>query len=327
MSQIDDLDDLISRFLNQDRTALARIITLIENNPEIARKLLSKLCKSSHDPYIIGLTGSPGTGKSTLITQMVEYLTNKDQQVGIISVDPSSPIYGGAFLGDRVRMRDIILNPKVFIRSVASRGSMGGISKAVYDIVQLYDAYGMNYILIETVGAGQSEVDIFRLAYTVLLLTVAGLGDHVQVLKAGILEIADVLVINKSDLGGDFLKVNLNMLLESDTQKSGWRPPIVRTIATEGRGIAELFQAIQKHRDYLESSGKLNNKKRATIRNKLKTLLESQLYKHVSETVLPPETLEKIVGAVFTGAKDIYTAVFEILEPIINKIKSSTTNK
>lgn len=320
MNQADNLDDLISRFLKQDKTALARIITLVENDPEFARILLSRLCRSSHDPYIIGITGSPGTGKSTLITQMVEYLTERGHQVGIISVDPSSPIYGGAFLGDRVRMRDIILNPKVFIRSVASRGSMGGISKAVYDIVQLYDAYGMNYILIETVGAGQSEVDIFRLAYTVLYLTVPGFGDHVQVLKAGILEIADVLVINKSDLGGDFVKVNLNMLLESNTQKSDWRTPIIRTIATEGRGITDLFQAIQKHRTYLETSGKLSEKKRKTIRNKLKSLFESQLFQQISELILPPEVIEKIVEDVISGSKDVYTAVDEILQPFLNKI-------
>ncbi|NVM53613.1 MAG: methylmalonyl Co-A mutase-associated GTPase MeaB [Candidatus Helarchaeota archaeon] len=320
MKRDDNIDELISNFLNRDRKALARIISLVENESDIARQVLSRLCKSTNNSYIIGVTGSPGTGKSTLITALVEYLSAKGLRIGIISVDPTSPYSGGAFLGDRVRMRDIILDPKVFIRSVASRGSMGGIAKAVYDIARLYDAYGMDYVLVETVGAGQSEVDIHRLAYTILLITVPGLGDSIQVQKAGILEIADILVINKSNLGGDFLKVNLNMMLNSMTRQSGWRPPIVRTIATEGKGTAELFQAIQDHREYMELSEKLKEKRRNNIRYKIQNLIESQLFK-LSEKILTPKEIDKIITDVLSGSKDVYTVVHEILEPIIDKIE------
>lgn len=312
------LDNLLTQFFAHDRAALARIITLVENDSQLAQQIFSKLPANSN-PYIIGITGSPGTGKSTLITQMAKYLAANGHQVGIISIDPSSPLYGGAFLGDRIRMRDVILNPKVFIRSVASRGTTGGLSSSVYDITQLYAAYGMDYVLIETVGAGQSEIDIFRLAYTILLITVPSLGDSVQAQKAGILEIADIFVINKSDLGGDFLKINLNMMLDSASSKAGWRPPIIRTVATEGQGLAELFNAIDAHKHFLETDEQLNAKKRANIRRRLETLVKDQLFTYIVEQISPSNTLENLINDVFNGSKDIYSAVNEIVEPLLKK--------
>ncbi|MHA1650260.1 MAG: methylmalonyl Co-A mutase-associated GTPase MeaB [Candidatus Helarchaeota archaeon] len=320
---IKNYDNLIQHFLDRDKKALARIITLAENDPEAARIILSKLCRHIHGAYIVGFTGTPGSGKSTLISKLVTFLSEKGFKIGIISVDPSSPYSQGAFLGDRVRMREIILDPNVFIRSVASRGRLGGLAKAVFDIAILYDAYGMDYILVETVGAGQSEVDIFRLAYTVILVTVPGLGDSVQVQKAGLLEIADIMVINKSDLGGDFLKINLNMMLDSYTRQRSWRPPIIRTIATDGKGITELFQAIQEHREHLELSNNLMMKKRANIRYRLQSLIESYLFERILEKLSITKEFDNLIEKILSGSQDIYSAAHEILQPLLKKVEKS----
>lgn len=320
MNDSAELNTLIQRFLGRDKYALARIITLVENDPATAREIISRIHTQSHKSYIIGLTGSPGAGKSSLINSLTTYMTSQGHSVGIISVDPSSPYTGGAFLGDRVRMRENILNPKVYIRSVASRGSTGGLAIAIYDIASVFDAFGFDFIIIETVGAGQSEVDIFQLAYTIILLMEPGMGDSVQVQKAGILEIADILVINKSDLGGDFLKVNLNMMLESYKPKAGWNTPIVRTIATEGVGVAELFQTILAHKNHLEAAGLLEEKRRHAIRIHVQNLIESLLIKTLAQKFALPKNMDEIMEAVLSGSKDIYTAIFEFLQPILERL-------
>ncbi|MDD1778942.1 MAG: methylmalonyl Co-A mutase-associated GTPase MeaB, partial [Candidatus Helarchaeota archaeon] len=262
----------------------------------------------------------PGAGKSSLINSLTTYMTSQGHSIGIISVDPSSPYTGGAFLGDRVRMRENILNPKVYIRSVASRGSTGGLAIAIYDIASVFDAFGFDFIIIETVGAGQSVVDIFPLAYTIILVMEPGMGDSVQVQKAGILEIADILVINKSDLGGDFLKVNLNMMLESYKPKAGWNTPIVRTIATEGVGAAELFQTILAHKNHLEAAGLLEEKRRHAIRIHVQNLIESLLIKTLAQKFALPKKMDEIMEAVSSSSKDIYTAIFEFLQPIFERL-------
>jgi LAO/AO transport system kinase len=320
MNDSAEINALIQRFLERDKYALARIITLVENDPDAARKIMSRIYTSSHKSYIIGLTGSPGAGKSSLINSLTTYITSQGQTVGIISVDPSSPYTGGAFLGDRVRMRQNKLNPKAYIRTVASRGSTGGLAIAIYDIASVFDAFGFDFIIIETVGAGQSEVDIFQLAYTIILVTEPGLGDSVQVQKAGILEIADILVINKSDLGGDFLKVNLNMMLESYKPKSGWHPPIVRTIATEGVGAAELFQTILTHKNHLEVAGILEEKRRHAIRTQVQNLIERILLKTMAQKFALSKNMAEIIEEVYSGSKDVYTAILRFLQPILDRL-------
>ncbi len=322
MKQDDNLDELISRFLQHDRAALARIITLIENDIEFAHQVFSKIYKFPHNSYILGITGFPGTGKSTLISKLAEYLSGKGFTIGIILVDPSSISGGGAFLGDRIRMKEIILNPNIFIRSVASRGSLGGLSKSTFDIAQLYDAYGFDYIIIETVGAGQDEIDIANLSYSNILLVNPESGDSIQFQKAGIFEIGDILVINKADLGGDFLKINLNMMLDTALESHDWRPPIVKTIGIKGEGIPELVQVIQDHKKYMESSGRLAEKKRSHIRYRIQNLIESILFNRVLQKFpIVNKIINEILEDVVAGSKDIYSAVFEILQPILEKIE------
>ncbi len=292
--------------LSGDRLALSRLLTQIENDTPAGRAALSDLFAHTGRAHLIGVTGAPGTGKSSLVNRLAYFfrhpLPGQDpQRVAVVAVDPSSPFTGGAVLGDRVRMRDLAGDPGVFIRSMASRGSLGGLARATAGVVQAFDAAGFEVILIETVGAGQAEVDIARLAHTTLVIEAPGLGDDIQAIKAGILEIADILVINKADRPGventeRALKGMLSLAhpvervfqhhgqimiapapAQSAPEAALWAPPIVRTIATEDVGILELAEAISRHRDYLERSGDLQRRERARLQAELENLLREML--------------------------------------------------
>jgi LAO/AO transport system kinase len=314
------MPSLGSSVLAGNRLALARLLTNIENHTTEGRETLDELFAFTGKAHIIGVTGAPGTGKSSLVNQLaLSYRRSGDAQerrVAIVAVDPSSPFTGGAILGDRVRMRDLSGDPGVFIRSMASRGSLGGLAAATSGVAQAMDAAGFDIVLIETVGAGQSEVDIARLAHTTVVVEAPGLGDDIQAIKAGILEIADVLAINKADRPGveiteRALKSMLQLghptahVFQNDTRKPGhdqpasspaiadktplWLPPIVRTVATEGKGIDDLAAAITAHWEHLKTTGELAQRERSRLRLELDLLLREALLARWRERVSEAE--------------------------------------
>jgi LAO/AO transport system kinase len=301
---------LAASVLEGNRLALARLLTQVENDTPEGRAAINELFPQTGRAHLVGVTGSPGSGKSSLVNQLARHYRREDVslKVAVVAVDPSSPFTGGAILGDRVRMRDLAGDPGVFIRSMASRGSLGGLAAATAGAVQVLDAAGFGLILIETVGAGQSEVEIARLAHTTLVVEAPGLGDDIQAIKAGILEIADILVVNKADLPGVELteRALLGMLqlahpaprvfqhhgfsqdeasFHPEEAAPVWIPPIHRCVATEGIGIDELAQAIQRHRDYLQNSGEWARRDRFRLQSELDLLLRETLLARWQERV------------------------------------------
>jgi LAO/AO transport system kinase len=258
------------------RRELARLLTRIENRQ--ATSELSALYPFTGQAHVIGVTGAPGSGKSSLVNALTLYYRQQQRTVAILAVDPSSPFTGGAILGDRIRMRDLSGDPGVFIRSMATRGTLGGLAATTADAIRALDAAGFDLVIVETVGAGQSEVDIARMAHTTLVVEAPGMGDDVQAIKAGILEIADILVVNKADRpGADNTVRALQAMLELG-HPAGWLPPILQTVATESRGIAVIADHIEAHRFYLRQSGALISRERAQ--------LEAELFTRLRETLL-----------------------------------------
>lgn len=276
---------LVQRLLNGDRRAVARLITLIENGDARAREYLAELYPHTGRAHIVGVTGAPGTGKSTLVSALAKEERRRGRTVGIISVDPTSPFTGGALLGDRIRMQELTSDAGVFMRSMATRGSMGGLALATADAIRVLDAFGKEKIFVETVGAGQAEVDIAKAAHTTIVVEAPGLGDEIQAFKAGILEIADVFVVNKADREGadktaNALRVMLdlgNPMRKRDDQSNTWRPPVLKTIASEEQGIAPLADELDKHLQYLNDSGQFAVRERERINNELQDLLAREL--------------------------------------------------
>jgi LAO/AO transport system kinase len=320
-----------------DRRAIARFITLIENNGAQAREMLAALFPHTGRAHVVGITGAPGTGKSTLVNELAKAYRKKDPapRVGIIAVDPTSPFSGGALLGDRIRMRDLSGDPGVFIRSMATRGSLGGLARATSDAVKVLDAAGYEIILVETVGAGQSEVDIAKAAHTTVVVEAPGLGDDIQAIKAGILEIADVFAVNKADREGvEHTVMALEMMLDLNhagrpTLHHGrlmqvespptpadeavtWRPPICKTIATRGEGVPALLEAIKAHRAHLEETHTLNLRERARVEDELHAILGHLLMRRLMARV-PPGELEQVVNRIVARELDPYTAAETLL--------------
>ena len=307
--------DLAEGVLAGDRRAAARLITLIEDGDCSIRPALARLHLRGGKSHIVGVTGTPGAGKSTLIHKLAKSWRRAERTVGIIAVDPSSPFTGGALLGDRIRMQDLATDPGVFIRSMSSRGSSGGVARATADAVRVLDALGMDIVIVETVGAGQSEVAVMDVVQTVVVVVVPGLGDDIQAIKAGILEIGDIFVINKADRDGvEAAQRELEMMLELDDHcRKGWRPQIVRTVASRSQGIDELMEKIEGHREMMKREGLLEEAERRRCRREVLELLK---HKAVLSLLADygPDDFDALVKAVAERRIHPHDAVERIME-------------
>jgi LAO/AO transport system kinase len=249
-----EVDKLTQGVLHGDRRSIARAISIIENGANDAQKLVAKLYPHTGKAHILGVTGAGGSGKSTLIEKIVHKYRSAGKTVGVVAVDPTSPFSGGAFLGDRIRMQDLTTDEGVFIRSMASRNYPGGLAKATKDAAKVLDAAGKNIVIVETVGAGQSEVDIMKVAQTIVLVHAPGLGDEIQAIKAGIMEIADIFVVNKADReNADKTVMDIQAMLQLGNKEPGWKAPVLKTVALTGEGVAQLVEKISEHKRFLES--------------------------------------------------------------------------
>lgn len=308
------MQNIVERLLNGDRRALARMVTLIENEAPQARRYLTELHQHSGRAHIIGVTGSPGAGKSTLVTQMVRELRSRERKVGVVAVDPSSPFSGGAILGDRIRMMELAGDPGVFIRSMASRGSLGGLAASTRDVVRSMDAADYDPIIIETVGTGQAEVEVMRTAQTVLVVVAPGMGDDIQAIKAGILEIADIFVVSKMDKpGADQTVAELAMLLSLDShrRKAAWRIPIAKVAAIKGQGIPQLIDAIQQHREYLTESGMMEHRAQRQIRSELQVLIMQAVANSLKANI-SEEEWNALIADITKRERDPYSVAQEL---------------
>lgn len=279
-----------------DPRSLARAISLVEREDPSAERLLADTYASTGKARIIGITGSPGSGKSTLVAALAKFYRHRDLRVGIVAVDPTSPFSGGAILGDRIRMVELYTDRGVFIRSMATRGFMGGLARATNDVVDLLDAGGFQIVLVETVGVGQDEVDVIRTVQTNVVVLVPGMGDDIQAIKAGIMEIGDIFAVNKADRpGADKTVIDIRMMMSLVEEHGEWIPPIVKTIASQGEGIAELDDALQRHFAYLNASGELERRNRERVRIRIETLLKERFMGRLIGGTVPHGDYEQIL--------------------------------
>ena len=310
------MQQLVQDLLKGNRRAAARLISQIENDAPGKREFLKEIFPHTGRAYVIGVTGAPGAGKSSLVDVLLQKMRADGLKVGVIGVDPTSPFSGGAILGDRIRMQEHALDKEVFIRSMGTRGSLGGLARATREAIQVLDALGKDVVLIETVGVGQSEVDIVKTAdSTMLVLTPAG-GDSVQTIKAGIMEIADIFVINKADLpGAERTATEINMMLDMK-ESEAWRPPVLLTVSVRNEGTEALWNSLKEHRNYLEESGKLMEIRRARVRRELteqvEYLVKNRVWNQVKEQIRLDDLVEKIV----LRRQDPYSAAYEMLAKI-----------
>lgn len=306
--------EILERVRQGDVRAIARLMSLIENNSPEAKEALKTLYPLTGKAFIAGITGPPGSGKSTLTDQLTQEFRQMGKTVGIVAVDPTSPFTGGAILGDRIRMQRHSLDAGVFIRSMATRGHLGGLAGATNDVVNVLDAAGKEIIFIETVGVGQDEVEVVKTAHTSIVVTVPGLGDDIQTIKAGIFEIADIFVVNKADReGADKTALEIQAMLGLAPERPGWRPPVYKTIATQGTGIPELAQGILNHRTYLDEARLREERWRERSRAVFLELLQEQATKRLLEKAQANGTLEGLIERIMRRDLDPYSAVEEIL--------------
>lgn len=306
--------ELAERALQGDRRAIARLITLAESGSEDIKEAMEVIHPRAGRAHVIGVTGVMGVGKSTLICEMTQRLRRRGRSVGIVAVDPTSPFTGGALLGDRVRMNPLSSDSGVFIRSMGTRGKLGGLSGAVYDAVEILDASGKDVIIVETVGVGQAEVDVIKIADTTLVVMVPGLGDFIQTIKAGLMEIADIFVINKADRpGADATLREIEGMMEISDR----RVPVVMTVATEGRGVDELLETVDEHMRWLRESGELQRRRVRRYETELVEIVMRRLQRLIYDEGRLRESVTSLVKRISDGQMDPHTAADKVLEGLL----------
>ncbi len=307
----------MQKALSGDPRSIARLISLVESGSPYAEHIMKTLYPHSGNAHLIGITGSPGAGKSTLVDKLITRLKAQGKSVGVIAVDPSSPFSGGAILGDRLRMQDHALDPDVFIRSMGSRGSLGGLSHATYEAALILDACGKDVVLIETVGVGQSEVDIVKIADTVGLVLVPGMGDDIQIMKAGIMEIADLFIVNKSDRdGADKVVREVNVMLDLLGERQ-WRPPVYKTSAEKSEGVDEVVGTLGKHRDFLQRSEEGRRRKWARLEREVEEIMRREISRIVERNWENRKSAD-LLNSLAERNQDPYSVAGEMLDQVLS---------
>ncbi len=316
------MENTIKKALKGDPRAIARLISLVESESTFAHEIMKAIYPHTGKAHLIGVTGAPGAGKSTLVDKIISRYKELGKSVGIIAVDPSSPFSGGAILGDRLRMQQHALDPSVFIRSMGTRGSLGGLSRTAYEAALILDACGKDIVIIETAGVGQTEIDIVRIADTVILLLVPGMGDDVQIMKAGIMEIADIFVVNKADReGADKIVAEVNLMLDIAGERS-WRPPVLKAIAESGQGVDDITRAVEEHRLYLQKSEEGKKRRSSRIRHEVEEILRRDIARIV-EKEWEERSSNDLIEALASRRSDPYTEAGRLLEDILGAAENS----
>jgi len=312
------MNDIASKVLKGDSRSVARLITLVENNSPEGSRAMKDIYPHTGGAHIVGITGVMGSGKSTLISELTHEYRKQGLEVGIIAIDPTSPFSGGALLGDRVRMMELATDEGVFIRSMGTRGMLGGLTSAVYDVVEILDASGKDVVIVETVGVGQAEVDVIKIADTTLVILVPGLGDSIQTIKAGIMEIADIYVVNKADKPGvDQTVAEIESLVDISCSNRDRKTPVLTTSAKESKGIVELAQEIKKHREYLEKSNEFEAQRRKRYEAELIEIIRKRLMNFIFDESTFKSKVELLIDQISKKEVDPYTAADEILGKIL----------
>lgn len=310
--------NIVEDLLNHSRLALTKGITAVENEYDNAVEIMTRIYPHTGHAYVIGITGPPGAGKSTLTDGIAKEYRKRGKTVGIVAVDPTSPFSGGAILGDRIRMMDLMGDTGIFIRSMATRGSLGGLSQKAGDAVKLMDAFGMDVIIVETVGVGQSEVDIVKTADTTMVVVIPGMGDDIQAIKAGILEIGDLITINKADRDGtEKLNIEMEMMLELNQAEVKWRPPINQTVASKGEGIQQVVESIEAHRKYLEESGQLAVKRRKRIHSEVTDMINTRVNRYIEKMIVKTQEFDTTIEQLQKHETNPYSVVDEIVQNVL----------